>query len=254
MSGGTFSVSRKIWDHEEFIPSPFSEREAFLWIISEAAWKPRNKRVGKIVVSLDRGQLAHSTRFLAEAWDWSHSKVRRFLDRLEKRHMIDRITDTGVSVICVTNYDTYQLSSQPSGTVAAQQPTQKRHSSGTNKNKGEIRGTSNTPIPPQGDFDAFWSAYPRKVGKDAARKSYDRAMKKADHATVMSALLAWVPAQAGKDAQYIPHASTWLNGGRWQDEPEAATPAGPAKPGDTRINYKGVKQTYHGAIAGWLND
>ena len=190
MSGGTFSVSRKIWDHEEFMPSPFSEREAFLWIISEAAWKPRNKRVGKIVVSLERGQLAHSTRFLAEAWDWSHSKVRRFLDRLEKRHMIDRIADTGVSVICVTNYDTYQLSSQASGTVAAQQPTQHRHSSGTNKNKGEIRGIreedTNVSLTlfATDDFDRFddfWQQYPHrngaKKGKDKARSSWQKAIK-----------------------------------------------------------------------------
>jgi hypothetical protein len=139
MSGGTFMVSRGIWDHEEFMPSPFSEREAFLWLISEASWKPRRKRVGKVVVDLDRGQLAHSTRFLADAWDWSHSKVRRFLDRLENRHMIRRASGTGVSVICVVNYDTYQASAQASDTAAAHKATQQRHSSGTNEKKDEIR-------------------------------------------------------------------------------------------------------------------
>lgn len=140
MSGGTFMVARGIWDHEEFMPSPFSEREAFLWLISEASWKPRRKRVGKVVVDLERGQLAHSTRFLAEAWDWSHSKVRRFLDRLENRHMIRRASDTGVSVICVVNYDTYQASAQSSGTAAAQKAAQQRHTSGTNEKKDEIKG------------------------------------------------------------------------------------------------------------------
>jgi hypothetical protein len=115
--------------------APFSEREAWVWMIAEAAWKPREKRVGKVVVVLDRGQLAHSTRFLSDAWQWTHSRVRRFLERLENRHMIERKSGTGVSVICIMKYDTYQYSSQSSGTAPARDPAQLRHSSGTNDNK-----------------------------------------------------------------------------------------------------------------------
>jgi hypothetical protein len=144
-------VSRGIWDHPEFAPSTFSEREAFLWLVSEAAWKPRRKRVGKVVVDLDRGQLAHSTRFLSDAWDWSHSKVRRFLERLENRHMIERHTDTGVSVIYITNYEAYQWSQKPSGTVTARKAAQQRHSSGTNENKGN-KGNKEKEVEPKGSL------------------------------------------------------------------------------------------------------
>ena len=134
MSGGVI-IARNLWDDPAFQNEPFSEREAWVWLICEAQWKPRERRVGKVIVQLDRGQLAHSTRFLAEAWKWSHAKVRRYLDRLEKLKLIRRESGTGVSVVTLCKYNEYQLTPQPSGTEAAQ----KRHRSGTNHNKDEIR-------------------------------------------------------------------------------------------------------------------
>ena len=54
---------------------PFKEREAWLWLIAECAFKPRRKRVNHVSVSLARGQLAHSTRFMARAWECFEAKV-----------------------------------------------------------------------------------------------------------------------------------------------------------------------------------
>lgn len=79
-----------------------------------------------------------------------------------------------------------------------------------------------TPHTPQGDraFDMFWSAYPRKIGKEKARTSFKTAMKKA----TLETMLAAIEAQKQSDqwqrdgGQYIPHPSTWLNQGRWEDE------------------------------------
>lgn len=69
-------------------------------------------------------------------------------------------------------------------------------------------------------FNEFWSAYPRKVGKDAAAKSYARALTQVSHETILTGLAnslqVW---QAEKrEPQYLPHAATWLNQGRWADE------------------------------------
>lgn len=132
---GTFNVSRDLWSDEAFCDDAFSEREAWIWLIAEASWKPRKKRVGDHIVLLDRGQLAHSTRFLAETWKWTHSKARRFLDRIEKLDLIRRETDTGVSVISICKYDEYQSQPQTTGTASAQD----RHRTDTNEKKDEIR-------------------------------------------------------------------------------------------------------------------
>lgn len=73
---------------------------------------------------------------------------------------------------------------------------------------------------PAGAFDDFWTRYPRKVGKGQARKAYAKALKVARHADIMHGLSQQLDAMSAKEKQFIPHASTWLNGERWEDEPE----------------------------------
>jgi hypothetical protein len=131
---GTVNISRRLFDSEAFKDEPMTEREAWVWLVMEASWKERKKRVGDFIVSLDRAQLSHSTRFMAETWKWTHSKARRFIDRLEKLDMIERKTDTGVSVITICNYEKYQNGGQSAGTG----PAQDRHRTGTNEKKDEI--------------------------------------------------------------------------------------------------------------------
>ena len=69
-------------------------------------------------------------------------------------------------------------------------------------------------------FDDFWSAYPRKTVKSAARKAYAKAVKKARHDEIMFGLSRHLPALQAKEQQFIPHPATWLNQERWSDEPE----------------------------------
>ena len=107
--------------------APFSRREAWLWLISEACWQPRRRVVGNVTIHLKRAQLVASSRFLATTWDWSESAVRRFLAELrginarqwgadavtdaESDAMIDAQTDAGITVITICNYDKYQFGS-----------------------------------------------------------------------------------------------------------------------------------------------
>ena len=68
------------------------------------------------------------------------------------------------------------------------------------------------------DFDMFWIAYPKKVGKEAARKAWAKANP--ELATVLNAL-EWQkvsPQWFKNNGQYIPNPSTWLNQHRFLDE------------------------------------
>lgn len=67
-------------------------------------------------------------------------------------------------------------------------------------------------------FEEFWTEYPAKKGKGQARKAFKGALKKATFDELMSALRVFAEANRATDKQYIPHASTWLNGERWLDE------------------------------------
>jgi hypothetical protein len=127
---GVFAVHRGIWGHPRFKREPFTEREAFLWLISEAAYKPRRLRIGSTVVELERGQLAHSLRFMAAKWGWKETRVRRFLARLKTDASIDAATDAGQTVITICNYDSYQFatagSDAPSDAADDARATQQR--------------------------------------------------------------------------------------------------------------------------------
>jgi hypothetical protein len=70
-------------------------------------------------------------------------------------------------------------------------------------------------------FDAFWKAYPRKIGKKKALDAWIKANgSRPDTDTVVAKIkkletsLQWTR----DGGQYIPHPSTWLNRGGWDDE------------------------------------
>lgn len=87
-----------------------------------------------------------------------------------------------------------------------------------NRDKG-IGNRDITPKAPKGaDFDAFWLTYPKKVGKDAARKAFSRV--KVPVETLLSAIEQQKCSRQWQEdgGQYIPNPATWLNQGRWQDE------------------------------------
>ena len=68
-------------------------------------------------------------------------------------------------------------------------------------------------------FKKFWSLYPRKVAKVAAERSWKRLTIKDINAifeVYHDHLIRW----KYKDVQFIPHASTWMNQKRWEDELE----------------------------------
>lgn len=77
------------------------------------------------------------------------------------------------------------------------------------------------------DFEMFWSKYPRKVAKTAARNVFRSVMKRTDAPTLESLLTAVDKyAKQGLEMKFVAHPATWLRQGRWEDEPEQQpTPA-----------------------------
>jgi hypothetical protein len=68
-------------------------------------------------------------------------------------------------------------------------------------------------------FEEFWKLYPRKVSKRVAQKIWER-MTKDEQEAAFEALPVHIKYWKLKetDTEFIPHASTWLNQGRWEDE------------------------------------
>lgn len=90
----------------------------------------------------------------------------------------------------------------------------------------KIEKEEEPPIVPQGGtidkrFEVFWKTYPKKVGKEAARRSWTR-LKVGD--AKMQVMISAVEKQASSEqwkregGRFIPNPATWLNQGRWEDE------------------------------------
>ncbi len=78
-----------------------------------------------------------------------------------------------------------------------------------------------TPQNAAGVFDAVWSQYPNKSGKEAAKKAWTKFMLLGISVDIILVAIEkqkkteqWVK-DGGK---FIPHFSSWLNGKRWEDE------------------------------------
>lgn len=89
------------------------------------------------------------------------------------------------------------------------------------KEKEKEEYTPHTPQRVNERFETFWKAYPKKVGKGAAQKSFERI--KPDRALLETILKAIETAKGSKQwqtdgGQYIPNPATWLNQRRWEDE------------------------------------
>lgn len=69
-------------------------------------------------------------------------------------------------------------------------------------------------------FESFWKSYPRRVAKGAARKAFDKAIKKTTLESMLKAITEYVAKKPEKID--FKHPATWLNGECWDDEWEPA--------------------------------
>lgn len=101
-------------------------------------------------------------------------------------------------------------------------------------------------------FDMFWANYPKKVGKVAAQKAFDKIRPSSE---LFSQMLTAIKQQRASpqwtrdNGQYIPNPATWLNQGRWDDEP-AAAPAGGGAPETSNIFLRMLIEEEQNAKAG----
>jgi len=76
-------------------------------------------------------------------------------------------------------------------------------------------------------FEDFWQAYPKKLGKVGAQKSFKAAIKTATLEEMLNAIQSQKQTDAWtKDhGQFIPWPATWLNRGDWMNEVQGQTKA-----------------------------
>lgn len=236
---GVVAMDRGIFTDTDFADEPLTEREAFMWLVAEAAWKPHDKRIGAHVIHLDRGQVAASIRFMAEAWKWSKSRVDRFLKRLQNRDTIGTHARDSLTVVTIRKYDDFQIGRPKAGQSRDSEPGQSRDKLESRETEKVVVGSARVlSLDLEAEFThAFWPEYPNKVGKRAALKAYKAARERANLQEILDGLKRYKASKPVRQAWCNP--STFLNQDRWTDEPSYP---------DERPPSGGKRLSGHGAL------
>lgn len=224
------SIKPDFWTDEKIVELDFVDRLLFigLWNFAD-----------------DQGFIDYSPkRIKMQVFPGDNVDVRESLARLHSLGLLGVYEACGAVILHVTGWERHQrvsnpakprfdvsdlhvLDALPESSAVLASPSEPSRLLG----KGREGKGSNTSSPAAaGDgsrdsgFDDFWGDYPRKVGKDAARKAWKRAVTRAESPDAIRAgLRKHLPALKSTEVRFQPHPATWLNEGRWQDEtPPAA--------------------------------
>jgi len=250
IENGFFTVHRAVWNHDLFKDDKqaFSRREAWIWLISEAAWKPTRRRVKNRPYELERGQLVASFRGLAKLWMWSEGKVRRYFDSLIFEAMVEVKSDECATHITICKYNEYQVQRRtdectdgatfertpdalpthsPPQPIAA--TTEKAAEQVEQINKKQEKKDSQSvvvkfPRSTDADWEKFRAEYPKRGGSNPwqpARKKFDALIKSGENPEIIITGATVYRVSMERNCQigtpYVCQAQTWLNQRRWED-------------------------------------
>lgn len=223
------SIRPEFWTSEDVAAMDWHTRLVFIGLWSYVD----DNGVGRDVERLIVASLFPLDDNLSE----SSVRVQRALKHLETGGQVTRYAVDGKPYLHITAWDKHQKINRPSegryplptcenaesqGALSEASVRPHLSLSAGEGEKGRRGEGENTPSSAAADgaFDDFWAAYPRKTGKDAARRSWDRVVKRAPVEDVMAGLRSQLPGWEHAERRFIPHPTTWLNQGRWQDELE----------------------------------
>ncbi|MFD1558326.1 replication protein [Paraburkholderia silviterrae] len=141
------------------------------------------------------------------------------MDEAQAPGVTESVTPTVTeSVTPETPSEGYQISN-PGVTESVTPTVTESVTTKDNPSKDNYQKTKTFPHSLRERFDIFWSLYPRKVEKKSAQKAFDKLCP--DDSLLEEILVALGRAsrtEQWKQKKFVPHASTWINNARWQDE------------------------------------
>ncbi|VXB76093.1 helix-turn-helix domain-containing protein [Pseudoclavibacter sp. 8L] len=180
------------------------------------------------------GGIHPSQATLARELEVSERSVRRWLAELEERGLIQRVArranSRGKGNGLPDGYTLHPNGKPQEGPAMGVRSVPKRPATGDVATGHSLQATpliEEEPVkknPGESDrteelFEKFYEVYPRKVGKVDARKAFAKAARSTPAQYIVEGAARFAADPNLPEKQYIPHPSSWLNKGRWDDEP-----------------------------------
>lgn len=214
---GWVKIYRKIQRSDMYRSLNSKQRDIMLQCLLLASHQGNTWEWNGQVITCKPGQFVTSLESIRNccAKDVSIQNVRTALLKLEKWQFLTSKSTKGGRLITIINWDSYQQVQQ-SDQQSLQQRANKELTT-IKKGKNEKKNTSRY----TDEFEQFWQAYPRKVGKGAAFKVWKRLngiRPKIDELVQIIEQHKKTEQWRRNNGQFVPHPQTWLNQERWNDE------------------------------------
>lgn len=215
MHRGYIKIWRKTLDSGLLqMPETFT---TFMFILMKATHKPIKIGSSNGIIELERGQYISGRKELAKQLGLTERKIRTSLERLEEYEILTIKTTNKYSIYTIVNYNNYQdLEDETTSTSTNKRPTNDQQT--TTKQEHKHINTNTTTLSEYSDeFELFWKAYPKKVGKGGAYQSWKKQKPSVDN--VLNALR-WqtrTPSWTKENGQFVPNPATYINQRRWED-------------------------------------
>ena len=183
-----------IWDNPLYL-------KCWIDMLMRASIKPSSMLLNNQIIEVNRGEIVFSQRNFAKRNNMSRQQLRTFLNKLEKSKMIRLKSNPDVTHLILVGYSTYNDSKLTQSQPRPNPIIRKKESKNKESNK---------------DFEKFWKAYPKKVGKKKVQDKFDANNFPID--LILKNIELQKKSDQWQNQQYIPNPETYLNQERWTDE------------------------------------
>jgi len=179
---GWISVHRQIQEHWLWEEKPFSKGQAWIDLLLLASHYDNKFLLGNELIDIKAGSFITSEKKLMERWGWGNTKVRNFLNLLEKDGMIKRETTTKRSGITIVNYSDFQISQSADKAPAKRKQSTRKAQANTINNDNNDNNENNvnkySDFQPLNDAIIAFIDYRKKLKKPMTDRAIELFIKK----------------------------------------------------------------------------
>ena len=211
--------------HRKLLENPIVMKDAdhlavWTYLLLMASHKEHRTLLGGKAITLKPGQLVTGRKKIGDTLGVNEHKVDRILKALKSEQMIEQQGTRSGSVITILRWNEYQDGEQPNEQHVSNERATSEQPLSTIQECKNVRKNNNT-SKWASEFDDLWELYPKKHGKQDAKRHYLKARKDGvDPEAVRAGIIAYnryIELTRTED-RYIKAGSSFFNQRAWEND------------------------------------